>query len=135
MTNKGDNFYILYQRGDEGTCVINQINLERLETAAKAGLMSPNLGTETYRRKWTSGWDNLTFFHLNGQVYLFLNKPSTGLVHIETLKDDGTLGPRVYERTWTEGWTSIDIFYRKGRPQLMHQKESNGHTKISELKF
>ncbi|MFW5792917.1 MAG: hypothetical protein ACOCWC_01435 [Bacteroidota bacterium] len=135
MTDKGNNFYILYQKGNEGTCVINKIDLAKLEAAANAGLMSPNLGSESYRKKWSSGWDNLIFFKLDGETYLFLNKPSTGKVHIEKLKDDGTLGPRFFEKTWSKGWTGIDIFYRNGKPQLMHQKKSTGQTKICELKF
>jgi hypothetical protein len=38
MTANGDNFYILYQNGEEGTCIINNVNLSKLEAAAKAGL-------------------------------------------------------------------------------------------------
>jgi hypothetical protein len=134
MTDKGDNFYILFQNGDEGTCVVNQVNLAKLEAAATAGLITPNLGSESYRKKWSAGWDSLNFFKLDGEVYLFLNKPSTGKVHIETLGDDGKLDSRVYENTWSNGWTGIDVFYRDGKPQLMHQKENTGQTKICELK-
>jgi hypothetical protein len=135
MTDKGDNFYILYQSGDKGTCVVNQADLTKLEAAATAGLMTPTLGAESFRNTWSAGWDNFNFFKLDGGVYLFFNKPSTGKVHIETLGDDGNIGPRVFEATWSNGWTGIDIFYRDGKPQLMHQKESTGQTKICELKF
>ncbi|MFO7864368.1 MAG: hypothetical protein R6U85_10235 [Salinivirgaceae bacterium] len=135
MTTHKGNFFILYQKGAEGTCVINKINLPKLEAAARVGLNSPNLGTEVYRKKWSSGWGNAEFFHLNGDTYLFINKPSQGKVHIENLQASGKLGPRVYEKTWSKGWTSIDIFYERGKPQLMHQKQSTGQTKICELKF
>lgn len=135
MTDKGDNFYILYQKGDEGTCVVNQVNLTKLEAAANAGLMSPNLGSETFRARWSSGWDNFNFFKLDGEVYLFINKPATGDVHIETLSNEGTIGSRVFDAKWSKGWTGIDIFYEDGKPKLMHQKESTGQTKVCELKF
>lgn len=135
MTANRDNFYILYQQGGEGNCVINQIDLQKLETAAKAGLLSPNLGTETYRQKWTSGWGNICFFNYNKEVYMFLNKPSEGTARIEKLNPNGTIGDRFYDKKWTSGWTEIDIFYENGKPQLFHQKVGTGQTKICELKL
>jgi hypothetical protein len=135
MTANGDNFYIMYQKGDEGTCVINNVNLPKLEAAAKAGLLSPNLGEESYRKDWSSGWGNLCFFNLNNEVYLFFNKPKDGTARIEKLNSDGTLGKRVYDKNWSGGWTEIDIFLFNGKPLLFHQKASTGQTKICELKM
>lgn len=135
MTSNGDNFYILYQKGDEGTCIINNVNLTKLEAAAKAGLLSPNLGEETYNKQWSTGWGNFCFFKLNKEVYLFFNKPKEGTARIEKLNADGTLGKRVYDNTWSAGWTEIDVFQFNGKPHLFHQKAGTGQTKICELKF
>ncbi len=135
MTAHGENFYILYQKGDEGTCVINNVNLEKLEAAAKAGLVSPNLGVEAYRKKWSTGWSNFCFFSLNNEVYLFFNKPNEGTVRIEKLNTDGTLGTRVYDSKWSTGWSEIDIFNMSGISYLFHQKADSGKTKICALKF
>ena len=135
MASNAGNFYILYQKENEGTCVINRINLAKLESAAKAGLMSPNLGTEAYRKNWTKGWGNIAFFNLNNEVYMFLNKPESGLARMEKINADGTIGKRVYNKNWTSGWTTIDIFYENGKPQLFHQKEKTGKTKICEMKL
>lgn len=135
MTANGDNFYILYQKGSEGTCVINKVNLTKIEAAAKAGLLSPNLGTESYRKKWSTGWSNICFFNLNNEVYMFFNKTKGGTARIEKLNSDGTLGKRVLDTKWSDGWSEIDIFYQNGKPQLFHQKASTGKTKICELTF
>jgi hypothetical protein len=135
MASYANNFFILYQKGDEGTAVINKLELPKLELAAREGVYSPNLGQEVYRKKWSSGWGNAQFFTLNEEVYLFINKPGNGKVHIEKLKASGDLGPRVYERKWSSGWTNIDIFYENGKPQLMHQKSSSGKTKICEFQL
>jgi len=135
MTANGDNFFVLYQKGDEGTCVINKINLSKIEAAAKAGLITPNLGTETYRKKWSAGWSNICFFNLNNEVYMFFNKEKEGNARIEKLNPDGTLGERVYDKKWSAGWSQIDIFYQNNKPYLFHQKASTGQTKICELKF
>jgi hypothetical protein len=51
MTAKGENFFVLYQKGGEGTIAINKVDLPKLESAAKAGLLTLNLGKETYRKK------------------------------------------------------------------------------------
>jgi hypothetical protein len=135
MTANGKNFFILYQKGGEGTCVINKVDLPKLESAAKAGLLSPNLGTESYRKKWSSGWSNICFLELNGKTYIFLNKNNGGTARIQELLTDGTLGKRVYDKKWTDGWSEIDVFYKNGSPQLFHQKASTGQTKICELKI
>jgi len=135
MTANKDNFFILYQRSDEGTCVINNIDLPKLESAAKAGLLSPNLGAEAYRNKWTTGWTHIEFFTLNNEVYMFHNKADEGTARITKLNPDGTLGKHYYDQKWSSGWTSFNIFYMNGKPQLMHQKRKTGQTKICELKF
>jgi hypothetical protein len=135
MTANEDNFFILYQKGGEGTCVINKINLKKLQIAAKSGLLTENLGTETYRQKWSSGWSNICFFNLNNNVYMFFNKKDEGTARIEMLNPDGTLGKRVYDKKWSSGWSEIDIFYQHGKPMLFHQKSGTGQTKICELKF
>lgn len=135
MTANAQNFFLLYQKGDEGTCVINKVDLPKLESAAKAGLMSPNLGEESYRKKWSKGWSNICFFNLRNDVYMFFNKIKQGNARIEKLNPDGTLGERVYDKKWSSGWSEIDVFYLNGRPQLFHQKASTGQTKICELKF
>lgn len=134
MTANGDNFFILYQKGDEGTCVINKVNLVKLEAAAEGGLVTPDLGKESYRKKWSAGWDNLMFFTLNDKVYLLHNKPKDGLIRMSELTAEGTLGEKRYEKKWSSGWDRIDIFYKNGNPQLFHQKSSTGKTKICELK-
>jgi hypothetical protein len=135
MTANADNFFILYQKEDEGTCVINKVDLVKLEAAAKAGLMTPNLGQETYRQKWSAGWSNICFFNLHDEVYMFFNKTGEGTARIEKLNGDGTLGKRVYDKKWSSGWSEIDIFYIDGKPQLFHQKASTGQTKICEMKM
>lgn len=135
MTANGDNFYILYQKGDEGTCVINKVDLPKLEAAAKAGLLSPNLGQEAYRNKWSEGWGNIGFFRMNDEVYMYLNKPGEGTMRIEKLNEDATIGKRVYDNKWSAGWTSIEVFDFYGKPMLFHQKAGTGQTKICELKF
>ncbi|PKP22633.1 MAG: hypothetical protein CVU05_03110 [Bacteroidetes bacterium HGW-Bacteroidetes-21] len=135
MTTNGGNFFILYQKEDEGTCVINNIDLAKLETAARAGLLTPNLGTESYREKWTTGWSNIEFFTLNNEVYMFHNKADEGTARITKLNPNGTLEKKYYDKNWSAGWSSIDIFYKDGKPMLMHQKKSTGQTKICELKF
>jgi hypothetical protein len=135
MTTNGDNFFILYQKSKEGNCVINKIDLPKLELAAKEGLFSNNLGTESYRKKWSTGWSNINFFKLEGKTYMFLNKNNGGTARIEELLSNGTLGKRVYDTKWSNGWSEIDVFYMKGKPQLFHQKASTGQTKICELKI
>ncbi len=134
MATVGENFFILYQKGGEGTCVINKINLAKIEGAAKAGLLTPNLGSESYRKKWSAGWNNISFFSLNNNIYMFFNKPKDGTVRIEQLDSNGTLGKRVYDKKWSAGWNRINVFYRNGKPQLFHQKSGTGKTKICELK-
>jgi hypothetical protein len=133
MTANENNFFMIYQKGGEGTCVINQIDLKKLQTAAKSGLLTPNLGTETYRQKWSEGWSNICFFNLHNNVYMFFNKKDEGTARIEMLNPDGTLGERVYDSKWSSGWSEIDIYYQNGRPMLFHQKASTGQTKISEI--
>lgn len=135
MTANGDNFFILYQKSKEGNCVINKIDLPKLERAANQGLLTPNLGKESYRGKWSTGWSNINFFKLKGKTYMFLNKNNGGTARIEELLSNGTIGKRVYDGKWSNGWSEIDIFYTNDKPQLFHQKASSGQTKICELKL
>lgn len=136
MTANDDNFYILYQQGGgEGTCHINHINLSKIETAAKAGLVTPNLGKVTYNKNWSSGWSNICFFNLNKKVYMFANKKKGGTARVKVLNSDGTLGKTVYDKTWSDGWSEVDVFYQYGKPQLFIQKASTGQVKIAELKI
>ena len=104
MTAKGKDFFFLHQKGAEGTCVINRMNLDKLESAARSGLVSPNLGAEAYRKKWTSGWSNIHFFKINGDVYMFLNKKDEGTARIQKFPYDGTPGEYVYDKKWSAGW-------------------------------
>lgn len=133
MTTNGINFYILYQKGGEGTCVINAVNLKKLEVVARVGYKSENLGTESYRKKWSTGWSNICFFNLDNEVYMFLNKSKGGTARIEKLNYNGTPGTRVYDKKWTDGWSEIEIYYQNGKPYLFHQKASTGQVKISQL--
>lgn len=136
MTANGDNFYILYQQGGgEGICHINNVNLTKIETAAKAGLITPDLGKVTYNKNWSAGWSNICFFNLNKNVYMFANKKNEGTARVKKLNSDGTLGKTVFDKTWSDGWSEVDIFYEDGAPRLFIQKASTGQTKIAELKI
>lgn len=135
MAANSGSFYMLYQKENEGTCVINRVNLPKLEQAVKAGFETPNLGEEAYRKKWSKGWGNISFFNLKNNVYMFHNKPGNGLARISKLNANGTVGEKVYDKYWSEGWTNIDIFYRNRIPRLFHQKSKNGKTKICKLEF
>ncbi|WP_298880477.1 hypothetical protein [uncultured Polaribacter sp.] len=135
MTATSNKFFILSQKEKDGLCVINRVDVPKLEQAAKLGFISPNLGTEIYRKKWSSGWSNFEFFKLKGKTYLFFNKNKGGTVRIEEFLSNGYLSKRVYDNKWSNGWSEIDIFDINGKPQLFHQKKSTGQTKICELKI
>lgn len=125
--------YFLYQNKNDGNCRINKMNLQKLEAAASAGLLSPDLGTVVYTAKWSTGWTDIAFFNLNNKVYMFCHKTGTGLSRIQELNNDGTFGKYVYDATWSGGWSSFDIIYQSGKPSLFHQKKVTGQTKICEL--
>lgn len=135
MTANGNRFYILYQKGDEGTCVINNIDLRQLEMAVHNGNSISNLGEESYKKKWSTGWSNICFFTLDHQVYVFFNKNKGGTARIEKLDYYGTLGQRVYDKKWSDGYSEVDIYYQNGKPYLFLQKASTGQTIISELRI
>lgn len=135
FTENAGSIYLIGQQNSTGKAVINKINTAKMELAVKAGLTSPKLGKEVYRKNWSAGWSDLVFFNLDNEVYLFHYKNKAGTVKIAKLNADGTIGKNVYDKKWSTGWSSFDIIYFKGKPNLFHQKKSTGQTKICQLKF
>lgn len=135
FTENAGSIYLIAQQNSTGKAVISRINTDKMEMAVKAGLISPNLGEEVYRKNWSTGWSDLVFFNLNKEAYLFHYKNKEGTARIDKLNADGTLGKKVYDKKWSTGWSSFDIIYFDGKPNLFHQKTKTGQTKICELKF
>ena len=78
-----------------------------------------------YADKWSKGW-NSKIYEVKGKQYLFLLKPSNGLVHIHNIKADGSIGRNIQTYDWTKGWSNINFYTVKGKTYLFLMKAGNG---------
>ncbi|APW64976.1 MULTISPECIES: PLAT/LH2 domain-containing protein [Arcobacteraceae] len=78
-----------------------------------------------YADKWSKGW-NSKIYEVKGKQYLFLLKPSNGLVHIHNIKADGSIGRNIQTYDWTKGWSNINFYTVKGKTYLFLMKAGKG---------
>ncbi len=91
------------------------------------------VGTQVKSYDWSSGWDNIAFYEVGGQTYLFLLKSSNGIVHIHKMNSDGTVGTQVKSYDWSSGWDNIAFYEVGGQTYLFLLKSSNGVAHLHQM--
>lgn len=93
---------------------------------------SGKIGPIKHRHRWRSGWTIARPFSLawgapgwEGKNYLFLLKSGTGDVHVNKIKDNGSIGKRVFDSKWSKGWTQAEIFGLGANKHLYLLKRPN----------
>ena len=97
-------------------------------------LLHSTVGDLVVDYDWTSGWNNVDFYTLNGRTYLMLLKESDGRIHIHRMNGDGTVGARTMTSDWTSGWTTMKPFQAGFRQFLFLLKEGSGRAKVLTLR-
>jgi hypothetical protein len=72
---------------------------------------------------WTAGWTHAVIYDKNWGKHLLSLKSSSGTVHVNTFRSDGTLQPNREAHDWTGGWNNLAVMDNR---YVMVVKETGG---------
>ena len=106
------------------------------EVSISTATVDGEIGCETKRSTWTTGWSSFEGYYVNGDPHLLIQKEVPGTIKIHPLNTDATFDGTSKNDDWSNGWSDFHAWEHGGNSYLFYYKSgsaSSGLMRTSEL--